>query len=676
MQAHPRNTPITEEAEETLVATAGDAPLSWRRAVIAIGIGVVLIWLLALGVRYTEMVTGRYIAHGVPPVPAFGVVLTFSLLRPLLMRHLPRLAPSRGQVLLLYAMLTVATILSGSYHVRAFLPHLVALQYSERPGGILQGRNYSEYLPAWLAPRDPQVVEEYYNGSRGGVIPWEAWLVPLTIWSLFLTMLFLGVYCLMLLVQKQWTQHEKLTFPLLNVPLAMTSENWSSYGPRPLRRSLFIFGCAIAVAFNGLNILHILYPSIPSPGFYLMLNEYFPNRPLQPLGSISIFFMLEAIGIGYFVPLEVSFSTWFFYLLNRLFAVVGTAAGYDQPGFPYTQDQSAGGYLAVGILLFWGVRHTFRESLHRSFRRTADPEARTERWAWVGFIGCGLFLLIFCAAAGFSLRLAVPFFLILLLYVIVFARIRAETGVPFGFIYPYGLPKESLLNAVGFSNALGWGGTRSIVMFSCLAWLSRHHFAQEHAAYQMDAMKLAQESRIGKRTLFTALIVAFLVGLGGAYWVHLSAYYTLGANMAGGGTGAGEFRAIVAQQEYQQMAGRLSAAPVQDIWKIVSLGGGFLFTTALYWLRLQWLGSPFHPLGFVLGTAYGDSSAMWFPLLIAWLLKACILKAGGLRLYRQGIPFFLGLTIGHFFMAGIFWPVFSLFVAPEASRAYHIYFGG
>jgi hypothetical protein len=67
---------------------------------------------------------------------------------------------------------------------------------------------------------------------------------------------------------------------------------------------------------------------------------------------------------------------------------------------------------------------------------------------------------------------------------------------------------------------------------------------------------------------------------------------------------------------------------------------------------------------------------MWFPLFLAWLLKACILRAGGLSLYRRGIPFFLGLTIGHFFMAGIFWPILSLFIAPEASRAYHLYFGG
>jgi len=38
-------------------------------------------------------------------------------------------------------------------------------------------------------------------------------------------------------------------------------------------------------------------------------------------------------------------------------------------------------------------------------------------------------------------------------------------------------------------------------------------------------------------------------------------------------------------------------------------------------------------------------------MLIAWLCKAAILRMGGLTLFRRGIPFFLGLAIGHLFIA-------------------------
>jgi hypothetical protein len=667
----------TESEISSAAAPAAEEGLTFRGAAAALGVGTLFIVLTAIAIRHSEMVTGRYISHGVPPLSAFAAVLFLSLFRPVLQRHAPRFAPSRSQILLIYVMLATSTILSGSYHVRAFLPHLVALQYHERPDGAFAGTKYSAYLPSWLAPHDSKVVQDYYNGSPDGAVPWGAWIGPLVWWSLFLSAVFLGGYCLMRLVEKKWTQDEKLSFPLLFLPLAMSSEDWSSYGSRNTRIALLLLGFGAAALFNGLNIVHILQPIVPSPGFYISLQEYFPDRLWKPFGSIYLFFMLEAIGIGYFVPLEVTFSTWFFYLCNRVFAVAGTAAGYDQPGFPFTQEQSFGGYLAVGFLLVWGLRATFRNSLRRSFRvGVSNAEARAERALWLGLFSCVLFTLGFCYAAGFSLLLSVPFLFILGVFVLVYARIRAETGVPFGFIYPYGLPKEGLLNAISFETAQSWGGTRSITLFSSLAWLSRHHLPEEHAAYQLDAMKLGQEARIHRRTIFIGLIVAFLIGLAAAYWVHLSAYYSLGANMAGGGTGEGEFRATVAQQEYQQMIYRVSTPPNRNVPALFAVGGGFLFTTALYWLRLHWLGSPFHPLGFILATAYGDASAMWFPMFVAWILKAAILRIGGLKLYRTGIPFFLGLTMGHFFMAGIFWPVLSLFVSPEASKAYHLYFGG
>lgn len=650
--------------------------LTLSRTIVAILIGVVLILGTAIAIRYSEMVSGRYISHGVPPVPAFAALLTFSLVRPFLHRRWPRLVLNRAQALIVHVMLATATVMNGSYQIRAFLPHLVALRYHEGPTGAFPGTHWADFLPEWLAPRDPTVINGYYNGSENGTVPWGAWLRPLFWWSLFLGAIFVGVYCLMLLVRQRWTSDEKLSFPLLNLPLALASDDWEAYGPRVQRRTLFTLGFGVAAAYNGINILHVLVPTIPSPGFYISFAGWFPDRPLVPLDAISLFFMLEAIGIGYFVPLDVSFSTWFFYLLNRLLAVGGMAAGYDGPGFPFTQEQSAGGYIAMGLLLLWGLRHSFRESLRRAFESNEqDSDAKTARWAWIGLAVCVTFILSFCHLAGFSLNLAIPFFLILGLFVLVFARIRAETGVPYGFIYPYSLPKEGLLNVLGFSTAIQVGGPQAVVLFSSLAWLSRHHFAQEHAAYQLDSLRLAQENRIPRRAITAALLIAFVVGLGAAYWTHLGAYYALGSNMAGGGTGQGEFRATVAMQEYKQMVARLDTPPPQDVPRMVGMGGGFVFTMLLAYLRMRWVGSPFHPLGFLLGTAYGDSSAMWFPLFVIWGIKALILKYGGLKVYRQGIPFFLGLTIGHFFFAGVFWPVISLFIG-EDSSAYHIYFGG
>src|SRR5206468_3033827 len=219
------------------------------------------------------------------------------------------------------------------------------------------------------------------------------------------------IFSFLSLVQRQWIRNERLTFPLLAIPLALTSDDWNSYGSVRSRRALFLLGLGLAAAFNGVNIAHVLSPSIPSPGFEVSFHPFFPNRPWTPLQDMRIIFFLESIGIGYFVPLDISFSIWLFYLVNRVFAIWGVMRGYDLPGFPFVQEQCAGGYLAMGLILLWGLRRTLGESLRRSFQRgRLDASEQAERWAWMGLLGSIVFIFGFCAVAGFSLWVALPFF--------------------------------------------------------------------------------------------------------------------------------------------------------------------------------------------------------------------------------------------------------------------------
>jgi hypothetical protein len=46
----------------------------------------------------------------------------------------------------------------------------------------------------------------------------------------------------------------------------------------------------------------------------------------------------------------------------------------------------------------------------------------------------------------------------------------------------------------------------------------------------------------------------------------------------------------------------------------------------------------------------------WFLMLMGWAAKATILRWGGMKLYRAGVPFFLGLLLGDI-VIGVLWSV-------------------
>lgn len=645
--------------------------LPLRGALAPMLIASVLLLLIAVAVRHSEIVTGRYITSGVPPVLAFATLLLVISVRPVLRRIHPRLELDNRQTLLLFIMMTVGIWLAGPYGVRAFLPHLMALTYWGQSQASLAP--YADHLPDWYAPKDVEAARLYYEGSRYGEVPWGIWVPLLLRWAPFFVAVFAGSLCLMLLLRRQWLHSERLSFPLLNLPLSMAADGGARYagGRRSLfRHPLFWIGFGVAAVFNFLNIGRALIPTIPAPGFSHRLSSVGFQRPFTPLNSVTFFYMIETIGLGYFVPLDITFSAWFLYLVEKAVGIVGIALGYDAPGYPFIQEQSAGAYLACGLLLVWGARRHLAET----WRLAWYGGGREERLAWIGLGLSSAFVVGWAWAAGLAPGVALPYFLVLGCFVLVYARIRAETGVPLEWTYPYAMPKETVLNALSVPGITSMGGVRSMVIFSSLAWLSRHHLSEAMAGYQIDGLKLSEQEEIGRRTLITALLVAFAVGMAGALWAHLSGYYQIGSNAAAGGMG--EYRANVALQEYQQMASRISAPPLRDWTRLTANGAGFGAAMAMAAIRARIPGSPFHPLGFILATAYGDHTTAFFPLFMAWALKLTILKAGGLKMYRAGMPAFLGLAIGHFFLAGIFWPVVSLLISPEASRSYHLHFGG
>ncbi|HIA66167.1 TPA: hypothetical protein EYN98_08910 [Candidatus Poribacteria bacterium] len=142
------------------------------------------------------------------------------------------------------------------------------------------------------------------------------------------------------------------------------------------------------------------------------------------------------VGLVFFIPLDLSFSVWFFYLFAKAQRVTASIVGWRSlPGFPYFNQQTTGGWLGLCLIALWLTRrhlkHVFVQALRfRVITEPAQMESRNYRMALIGFLSGLSFLVIFCVAGGMSFWIAITFFVLLVGLETTVTRIRAELGPP------------------------------------------------------------------------------------------------------------------------------------------------------------------------------------------------------------------------------------------------------
>jgi len=109
---------------------------------------------------------------------------------------------------------------------------------------------------------------------------------------------------------------------------------------------------------------------------------------------------------------------------------------------------------------------------------------------------------------------------------------------------------------------------------------------------------------------------------------------------------------------YRQLEGWLTFPRDPDLTGVGFMGVGFLLTGLMMVVRAKFLWWPLHPLGYAMANSWGMDN-LWCCLLVAWFLKAIVLKHGGLQSYRRAIPFFLGVALGDYVLGSI-WSIASI----------------
>ena len=163
-----------------------------------------------------------------------------------------------------------------------------------------------------------------------------------------------------------------------------------------------------------------------------------------------------------------------------------------------------------------------------------------------------------------------------------------------------------------------------------------------------NGLKLAELIPGPKTRLFWGLILALLCSLLGAAYMTLKLAYTYGAiNLSlinwAGAHGWPKISSTIQNMPDANMRG----------WLFRGIGG--LVEGLLIWAQHRWFWWPFHPVGFAIAVGW-LTSQIWFSALIAWILKAIIVRFGGVHLFQNLKPFFLGLILGEVSVSG-FWGI-------------------
>lgn len=642
----------------------------------AVVIALILAWLSTIWMKLDGIVSHTIqLGESVPVVPAVAGLCLFLVLNPLLARIKPGLALTRPELVVVFVVLSVTPTINSVGLMRMLLPAVNVPQYFATPENNLDA--VWEKLPAWYGPRDPELIRGMYEGADSESVPWGAWLQPMVLWGLFVTAFFVCTLSLNVLLRKQWSERERLTFPLVQFVSPLTPDNSPRFAAI-VKNPLFWVGCLISFVYNLLNILHAVNPAVPAPGPRFDLGALFTERPWNALGGLPIFWRPDLFGLGFLMSTEITLSCWVFYLLVRFSKVIATMVGVADriPGFPFDRELCMGGYLALALFVVWVGRKHLWAALRTAFGR-GDPtldegEPVRYRTALIGFVGSFVFMLAWAMVAGMVWWLALLYFTIVVAVALTYTRIRAETGAPNVWLFPFWEQQKLLTNFFGSARlSPGHDDFRSLTILHGFAWLARGYFTTACSGSQIEAFKLADETAMRRRELVWTLVLACVAGLGLAYWAHLSAYYQYGGNVLEGGSTEGGYRIRLVTQAYSDVGKWMKTPLAPDTQRMWATGTGFALTIVLVVLRARFLRFPLHPLGFSMTLAH---SALWGPALIVWVVKSAVLRIGGVRLYKQMVPLFIGIVLGHFFTAGICWGTVAVF-NEELAEKYGVWFG-
>lgn len=511
-------------------------------------------------------------------------------------------------------------------------------------------------------------------------LPLDAWVKPMAVWAPVIFLMSLSIISLQFLVQRQWSKHEQLSYPVAQVAGSFCTISGGRRGvPDVFRNPLFWWGFVPVATLLTIHYLSMWFPQdVPKlatmmPSFkswYLPVTTKIPVlRKVPDIWSINgqtLYFTILAL--AYFVSSEVSLTMGISVISLGIFG----SAYYLTTGTPlegsWIQSSRAGAYIGYTLILVYTGRTYFKAVFAKAFFLRRHPPAghEEEDEERVSVLAARVLVL---ALAGFMIVLswifqswvvAIFYSLLLMILFLVISRVVCETGVP--FIQGNWMPGDILVRLFGPA-AIG------PYALPAMLWITGI-FAQDPREslmpYVATGVKAAEDGGVKLRKLFWVLVGA--VGLALVIAWFSSTFFLYNFNPMSDGyasqwpvtryfdqtarnfnmmKASGVFEASKAAGPVERLAMSRSN-PMEARFFVY----GMLGVMGLSVLRFRFSKFPIHPVLFlVMGTYSGNST--WGSFLAGWMIKSLVVRFGGGGVYQRLKPLFVGLIAAELFMIGL-----------------------
>lgn len=602
--------------------------------------------------------TEQALATALPPMVFFLIFILVALVNPVLVRWCPGLQLRAAEMATVISMwLATATVcFSGGL---SYVLHLIGnLRTSGLESAAFQRSGVLGFLkPEWAL--NAEEAGKYFlgisfDGSQTDFsnIPWAQWAGPLSFWLPLFVLTIVMAFALVGICHHQWSQNEKLCYPLAEFTGAFIVRDEQRPFPNVFYDRSFWAGfilVSLIMITNGLNAWFPVFIAIPLSFAHYDLISHFPflsNYCGREAYSLFRGFLYPfVIALAVLLPLEISFSCsvgWILMVLGTgvYFLLTSQALGPTETGV----IQYGMFWGVLGMILLIGREYYTRVLIHALTLRKPAGEGMG-----AAVVSCRVFLVSFALMVLVLVSQGMPVSLGLLvtatfaLVVLVAARLTAEVGVPW----------LVNLNAVSSVFPLYFLGSaaaskQGLVVLAVVSSVLGKNMGNSVAAQSTTIQQLgSQFSRPGR------MVAALVLGVGIA--LAVSPAMTLWNNYSHGSKN--ETRNLSSLRSDLEGAGdkieRLQIAtsgatapafqPVSRFWPHFLGGFAAIIVCALLRLRFAWW--PFHPLPFIFLNSW-CMSRLYLSFLVGWLIKLAILKIAGGNFYLKAKPFFFGIIAG------------------------------